>query len=181
MPSYISKKLAFNNAEQFKESFFEETPTIGYVTIGNHLPYTNEASPDTIDESLLSEKSIWDNIYAGKRITGNDVELVISRVNWVSGRKYRQFDDTIDPSNLLEEDSANNIYPMYVINSERNVYLCLCNNVSSNSTVEPTGQNFSSNGNIQTVGDGHLWKYLYNIRASNKFLAKIGNNISFYR
>jgi hypothetical protein len=57
------------------------------------------------------------------------------------------------------------------MNSERNVYLCVCNNVSSLSTIEPIGKNLTSNGNIQT-GDGFLWKYLYNVRPSNKFLTE---------
>ena len=46
MPSYTSKKISFNAAEQFKESFFEQSPTIGYVFIGNHLPYTNDDVAD---------------------------------------------------------------------------------------------------------------------------------------
>ncbi len=56
-----------------------------------------------------------------------------------------------------------------MINSDKNVYLCLCNNVSANSTVEPSGQNLAANGVIET-SDGYLWKYLYNVRPSNRFL-----------
>ena len=62
-----------------------------------------------------------------------------------------------------------NTEPMYVMNSERNVYLCLDNGGSANSSIEPSGKNLSSNGNIQTA-DGYVWKYLYNVRASNRFL-----------
>jgi hypothetical protein len=62
--NYTSKKLSFNNAEQFKESFFEPEPaTVGYVFIGNHVPYANEASPNSIVDSSFDEKSAWDNIY----------------------------------------------------------------------------------------------------------------------
>ena len=55
------------------------------------------------------------------------------------------------------------------MNSERNVYICLNNAQNANSSIEPTGKNLSSNGNIQTA-DGYVWKYLYNVRASNRFL-----------
>ena len=42
--NYTSKKLSFNNAEQFKESFYEPEPaTVGYIFIGNHVPYANES------------------------------------------------------------------------------------------------------------------------------------------
>ena len=54
--------------------------------------------------------------------------------------------------------------------TNRNVYICLSNNSSANSTVEPSGKNLSANGNIQTA-DGYLWKYLYNIKPTNKFLS----------
>lgn len=171
MPSYTSEKLDFHNAEQFKESFFEPEPTtIGYVFIGNHVPYSNEDAPDSITDTVKNEKSVWDNMYAAKRITGNDVELVIPKVTWTGNTKYRQFDDTITLSELLSSNTVQNLKPMYVMNTDRNVYLCMSNNVSSNSTVEPTGQNLSANGIIQTA-DNYLWKYLYNIRASNLFLA----------
>lgn len=172
MSAYTSKKLAFNNAEQFKESFFEPEPaTVGYVFIGNHLPWTNEDVPEDISDNVLDEKSIWDNMYAAKLITGNDVELVVPRINWSTGSDYRQFDDTIELTELVSSNTEQQLNPMYVMNSERNVYLCVCNNVSSISTIEPTGKNITSNGNIQT-GDGFLWKYMYNVRSSNKFLTE---------
>ena len=44
--NYTSKKLAFNNAEQFKESFYEPEPTtIGYVFLGNHTAWPNDDVP----------------------------------------------------------------------------------------------------------------------------------------
>lgn len=172
MPSYTSKKLAFNDAEQFKESFFEPEPsTVGYVFLGRHTPYANEDSPDTIRDTVADEKSIWNEMYAAKKIIGNDLELVIPKKQWVSNKKYNQYDDRVEIDVLTTANTISNTEPFYVINSERNVYLCLCNNVSSLSTIEPTGKNLTANGNIQT-GDGYLWKYLYNIRLSNKFLTE---------
>ena len=169
MSNYTSKKLAFNNAEQFKESFYEPEPaTLGYVFLGNHVAWPNEDAPPTSLDTVSNEKFIWDNMYAGKRITGNDVELVVPRINWTSGTKYREYDDTIELSELITSNTQQNLGPIYVMNSDRNVYLCLSNNISANSTVEPTGKNLTANGLIQTA-DSYLWKYLYNIRPSNKF------------
>ena len=170
MSSYTSKKLAFNTAEQFKESFFEFTPTIGYVFIGNHLPYSNDDVVEPIYDRVSDEKFVWDNMYAARKITGNDVELVIPRVNWAPNTIYKNYDDRINLDSLIVSTNVGNttLGPMYVMNSERNVYLCIGNNIKANSTVEPTGKNLSSNGNIQSA-DGYTWKYLYNIRASNRF------------
>ena len=168
--NYTSKKLPFNNAEQFKESFSEPEPaTVGYVFIGNHVPYANESSPNSIVDSSFDEKSVWDNMFAAKRITGNDVELVIPRVNWTANNKYKQYDDRIDVSDLLSGNTSLNIKSIYVITTGRNVYKCLSNNSSSNSTVEPSGDYSTSNGTIST-SDGYIWKYMFNVKPSNKFL-----------
>ena len=169
MTAIINKKLSFNNAEQFKESFSEGVPTVYYVFIGNHVPYANEASPDSIVDTITTEKVTWDNIFAAKRATGNDVQLVVPRNNWTSNTQYRQYDDTIDIGTLLSSNTTQNLKPMYVITSARNVYKCVSNSASANSSVEPTGDYTTSNGNIST-SDGYVWKYMYNIKPSNKFL-----------
>lgn len=169
--NYTSKKLAFNNAEQFKESFYEPEPTtIGYVFLGNSIGYTNEDTPDTITDTVYNEKDVWQNMFAAKKVTGNDVELVLPKVEWTGDTKYREFDDTIQLSDLISSNTTQNLKPMYVMTTNRNVYICLSNNSSANSTVEPSGKNLSANGNIQTA-DGYLWKYLYNIKPTNKFLS----------
>lgn len=168
--NYTSKKLSFNNAEQFKESFSEPEPaTVGYVFIGNHVPYANEASPNSIVDSSYDENSTWDNMFAAKRITGNDVELVIPRVNWTANTKYKQYDDRIAIDDLLTGNTTLNVKAMYVITTGRDVYKCLSNNASANSTVEPTGDYTTSNGTIST-SDGYIWKYMFNVKPSNKFL-----------
>ena len=167
MPSYTSKKISFNAAEQFKESFFEQSPTIGYVFIGNHLPYTNDDVADEITDTSVNEKLVWDNIYAARKVTGSEVELVVPRYDWSANTIYKHYDDRVEIANLIATTA--NTKPMYVMNSERNVYICLANGLNANSTIEPTGKNLSSNGNIQTA-DNYTWKYLYNVRASNRFL-----------
>ena len=170
MSSYTSKKLRFNTAEQFKEAFSETDASVGYVFIAKHLPWANDASPDLITDTTVTERTIWNNAIAAKKVTGNDVELVIPRRDWAANVKYMQFDDTLTLDTLLTSNVAQNVYTMFVMNSERNVYKCLSNNLSANSTVEPLGQNLGAKGIIQTA-DGYLWKYLYNIEATNKFLS----------
>ena len=169
MPAYTSKKASYTNAKLFKESFYSgSSPNLGYIFIGKNIPYANESSPDIVFDTVHDEKSFWDNMYAAKRITGSDVQLVAPRINWTANTKYCQYDDTATANTLLSTTS--NASPMYVITTDYNVYLCLSNNISSNSTVQPTGQNFSANGNIITA-DGYIWKYLYNIYPSNKFFS----------
>jgi len=171
MPASTSKKLAFHTAEQFKESFFEPEPaTVGYVFIGKNTSWPNEDSPDTISDTNYDEKSVWDNMYAAKKITGSEVELVIPKVTWTANSKYREYDDTITQDELLIANTQQNLKGLYALNSENNVYKCLSNNSSANSVSEPTGQNLSANGVINTA-DGYIWKYMYNIKPTNRFLS----------
>ena len=325
MTSVISKKLGYSVAQQFKEGFYEPSPTVGYVYIGNHLSYPDENNPTSTTDSIKDEKTVWDNMIAAKEITSTDVELVVPRVDWTANIRYKQYDDTISVSELITGGAgeynvtsitansravtrntyvtftgggtsnvaanaqiyvntagyilnvvitsngsytstptaiiptsfnvtnitanthatgvnsfviftgggsyvtpanarifvntagyiinvvviANGSYtspptatvntgngvltvttntvftnalltvttntispyvnPMYMITSSRNVYKCLSNNASADSTVEPVGDYTTSNGNIST-SDGYIWKYMYNVKPSNKFL-----------
>ena len=167
--SYTSEKLSLNNAELFKDSFSTSSPAIQYVYIGNSVPYANESSPDAIVETIATEKDVWDNMFAAKKVTANDIELVIPRVYWTANTKYRQYDDTIQLTDLISGNTDQNLKAFYAITSDRNVYKCLSNAASSNSTIEPTGDYTTSNGVIATA-DGYIWKYMYNVRPANKFL-----------
>jgi len=171
MPSITTKKLGYDTAKLWRNALYNSgnTDPVLYTFIGNHVPYANESSPDSIVDTISTEKTVWDNMYAGKRLTANDIELVIPKVYWSGNTKFRQYDDTIDYSTLLTANTTQNLKPMYVITTDRNVYKCISNNTSANSTIEPTGDYTTSNGNIATA-DGYIWKYMYNVKPSNKFL-----------
>jgi hypothetical protein len=171
MPSINTNKSGYNNAKTWRDVLRNSTTLdcpVYYITIGNHVPYANEAEPNIVVDTVAEEKQTWDNMFAAKRVTGNDIDFVISRVDWTADTTYRQYDDTIEIDNLVSTDPSQNLKPFYVITSARNVYKCLSNNSSANSTIEPTGDYTTSNGNIATA-DGYIWKYLYNIKPSNKF------------
>jgi len=170
MPTYTSKKLRFHNATQFKESFTETDASVGYVFLSRHQYWPNESSPSSISDTAFTEKEIWDHMIAAKKVTASDIELVVSKEEWAANVRYRQYDDLITLEDLLTNNVAQNLYSMYVINSENNIYKCISNNANSTSTTEPTGQNLSYQGIIQT-SDGYLWKYLYNIENTNKFIS----------
>lgn len=180
--SSTSKKLAFTNAEQFKESFMEyenytpsqaaseyEPTLIGYVFIGNDLVWNANDSPVQIYDTNADQRKVWDHMYAAKRITGNDIELVTRRVNWTSNTKYRQYDDTIDFGELISANGYQNLEGIYIINQYGEVFKCLANNKGQVSISEPSGDNFTSNGVIQTA-DNYIWKYMYKVGLNNKFL-----------
>lgn len=172
--NYVSLKLSYDTAYRFVEDFSStDHSSLKYVFIGNSNQYANSDNtiPD-ISDTPKDEKSIWNTMFAAKRTTGNDVEMVVPKVAWTTDTVYKQFDDTKTLDFLIS--SNGNSSPMYVYTDEGNVYKCLSNNSSANSTVKPTGDYTTSNGFIST-GDGgadstYIWKFMYNIKDTNKFL-----------
>lgn len=168
--NYVSTRLKTFASKRFRDTFANRSNTeVGFIFIGRSLEYANVEVIDTITDTYKDEKTIWDNMIVAKQIEPGDVELVIPRYNWEANVVYKQYDDMSYISDMAEPDLQNNIKSFYVINSEGNVYKCLSNNASANSTVEPTGNYTSSNGYI-TTSDDYVWKYMYNIEASNRFL-----------
>lgn len=170
--SYVSNKLKTYTTKAFRDSFKEVTPKrIGYIFLSKSSEYPNDNTVTNLVDTVKQEKEIWDNMVLAKKVVPKDVELVVPRYNWISGGRYKQYDDTILLENLLTESMDGNqiLYPVYVLNADGNVYKCLCNNVNQISIFEPTGDYTINNGFINTQ-DGYQWKYLYNIKYSNKFL-----------
>jgi hypothetical protein len=177
---YLSRKYKTEAAKSFKEVFAKnDNRTVGYIYLSKSTNYANDNVVSTITDTAVNEKSIWDNMIAAKKVFPGDIEYVIPRYVWSANTKYKQYDDTVELDFLLsttyDENDERIIYPMYVMNTQGDVYKCLCNNVSGLSTVEPTGNYNENDGFIYTADSisdstGYLWKYLYNVRDSNKFL-----------
>lgn len=179
MPTnYISRKLKTIITKRFRDAFSYDVPKkVGYVFIGKSTEYPDENVVSQIVDSVQDEKTAWDTMIAGKKVVPGDVEFVIPVIRWTANTRYKQYDDTLDLDFLLSEtqDGDDTVYPMYVLNSENNVYKCLCNNVNQFSMVEPTGNYTESEGFIQTefgAESCYLWKYMFNIRESNKFFTE---------
>ena len=177
MPTnYISRKFKTTAAKKFRDSFAKDTPKkVGYVFLAKSTEYPDENVAQEIFDTVATEKETWDNMIAAKRIAAGDVEYVIPKYVWTANTRYKQYDDMQTLDFLLSEtvEGEVTIYPMYVMNSEGNVYKCLCNNISSLSTIEPKGTYTENDGFISTQDvngtSSYLWKYLYNVKDSNKF------------
>lgn len=175
--NYTSFKLSYDNAVRFRDAFSDSGTNVGYphrphyIFIGNDIPYANgDTTIPDISDSTSTEREIWANMFAAKKVVSSDVELVIPRRNWSANTIYKSFDDTIAANVLVT--TTNNANPMYVITDDLNVYLCVHNDGASNSTIKPTGTYLSNaNGFIDTP-DNYVWKYMYSVKPSNKFLTE---------
>lgn len=176
--SYVSQKLKVFSTKTFRDSFKESSPKkIGYVFLSKTSEYPNENVVTDLVDTVEQEKQIWDDMVLAKKVIPKDVEMVIPRYNWIPNVRYKQYDDTTPLEDLLTPsvDGDQVVLPMYVMNADGDVYKCLCNNVNQLSLVEPVGNFNENDGFIQTVvGDesAYLWKYMYNVKLSNKFLTE---------
>lgn len=160
MPSAVANKFRIHNAQQFKEAFDEASNTVIYFYIGGPSPFTNDLTPPTpILTTANIEYTPWEDMIAMKRVQPSDVSHVIPRYNWTANTVYVAFDDK---TTTLTSDQ------FYVLTDEYDVYKCLNNNGSTQSTVKPTG---SSTSPFSTA-DGYLWKFMYHVTTGDalKFL-----------
>lgn len=117
----------------------------------------------------------WDQMIALKKITPLDVYPMITRVRWVSGITYDMYRHDYNKFNTSGTNSSN-LYDsrFYVINSSKDVFVCLANNNNKPSTVEPI--NGISNQPFFT-SDGYQWLKLYNLPLDNYNENKTNNYI----
>ena len=162
MPGIVTSKFRLHNAEQFYEAFSEPANinTRMYLFIGRTASWPTDSSPPSpIDSVAASNYTTWRDMISAKRITAADVTYAVRRINWSNNTFYTAYTDT--NGNL----ASNNFF---VITDTYNVYKCIDNNNSANSTVKPTTTTTST----VELSDGYKWKFMYNISAADalKFL-----------
>ena len=109
-----------------------------------------------------------------KKINSSDVNLVVRKISWESGRTYDMWRNDIDRDNPSNPSGSFDIYDsnFYVMNSDFRVYICLYNNAlpennfqGGPSLDEPTFTDLEPR-EAGSSGDGYIWKYLYTIQPS---------------
>lgn len=124
-----------------------------HVFIGKTTPWVNDLVPPTPQNTRLVESAAKNGIVAIKRITGNDVSLLIPRIDWTSGVVYEQYVD--------DEDYTQRNF--YVMNTSARIYKCIFS-PGTPSTVMPE---HTVAGPRQTA-DGYFWQLIYEIPASDR-------------
>jgi hypothetical protein len=125
----------------------------------------NTVPVPTEDQKTL--KQIFKNMFVAKQINTSYISPVIQRIDWTSGVVYQYYRDDVD---MLAKD-ANGVLlnNFYVKNRYDQVFKCLWNNNSGQSTIEPFFQPGTYNtNNVFTGTDGYKWKYIYTIDVGNK-------------
>jgi hypothetical protein len=122
-----------------------------YMAIGRPTAWSNETSPPTPTDAVANTTyDYWRDIIGYKRLFISNACHVTPRHNWSANTVYVGYD---------HRDDTLTAQTFYVLSSSFNVYKCLFNNYSANSTVEPSG----TGNTVITTGDGYKWKFMYTI------------------
>ena len=182
MSSLFTNYFGVQNAKNFEE-FVTTTYGNTYITIGKNADWPDGDTPPAPVDTANTFYDYWDNLIGLKRITAADINLVVPRIDWDSTGQttYVAYNQDL---NLFAKANTDQIYydnKFYVRNSKDQVFKCLANNVTSNttptlSTIEPEitiGGQLPENAYIETA-DGYKWKYLYTIPSGlkQKFFTK---------
>jgi hypothetical protein len=187
MASYatFTKNFGVQNALNF-ERFISGTFANCYIGIGRQAEWANSDTASAPVDTANTFYQYWNNLIGLKKITAADMNLVIPRVDWTANTVYIEY--TQDTEIFAKGNTANVAYDnkFYVRNSNDQIFKCLFNNSSANSTIMPEiaidGQ-LPENAFIET-SDGYRWKYMYTIPAglkekffTNQFMPIVSENI----
>jgi len=138
-----------------------------YCFLATVDPWPVDTSPPAPTQDTYSLKKLWKNIFAVKKITTNDINPVIERVDWAANTVFFAYDDHVDMFQRNPDGSLINHF--YVKNKYDQVFKCLSNNKGALSTSEPFFEpgTYSTN-NIYQGPDGYKWKYSFTIDAGRK-------------
>jgi hypothetical protein len=160
--SLVTNYLNLHNAKQFRESISETANSIYYVFAGHHTPYAN--GDDIIPSILNTNESInvdpYKQMVFGKKVSNNDVKIMVPRYDWVSNTVYTAYRSNIDIS-------ACNFYAVVNAVSSFHLFKVLDNNGGSPSTVPPSINDTSADDEFYSTSDGYVWKYMYSIDSGN--------------
>jgi hypothetical protein len=149
MAQYNTKEFSCSLAKAFLDEIFYQKSR-NYYTLGR---VNDWGVSDVPSESATLTPEYLDDVRRElafvKRISPNEVSLVVPRIDWISGTVYDQWDHT----QVMYTKS------FYVITDEFKVYKCLNNNNAIPSTQKPTSTDVAP----FTTADGYLWKYLYTV------------------
>jgi hypothetical protein len=157
MSQALFENFSVSLASQFMEAVSEPDPSYVYLAFGRAAAWANDSVPTTANTSLSTVFDFWRNMIGAKKLFSYNFSHAIPRYTWTTSNVYSQFD---------HESTNNYTYgnQFYVITDQKNVYKCISNNNSANSTVKPTSVN--TNFPVQTA-DGYIWKYMYTISDSD--------------
>lgn len=158
----ITNYFRLNNAKQVRESITEPANTVYYVFVGKHTPFANGDSNLPTPTNSVEEVFVdsYQNMVFGKRVSQNDVRVMVPRYDWISNTVYTPYRSNTDLSNAAFYAVTNAI-------SSYQVFKILDNNNGAPSTEKPLLADTGADDQYYSTSDGYVWKYMYSITKTN--------------
>ena len=159
MSAIITSKFRLDTTEKFVDSLTSNT---FYMGLGRSNAWDDETSPDAPYENDHTVNTLWENMFAMKKIDPVDIIYSSPRTLWTSGVTYAEYDDrdvNIEGKNY------------FVASDNNNIFLCLKS--GGVSTTNPDIAGVTTAGVIDnSATDGYIWKYMFTIPVDtgSKFL-----------
>lgn len=169
MASIITNKFSVLNAKNF-ERFITGVFGNTYITFGRNLSWPNSDTVPTPVDTSNTFFNYYNDLSALKKITASDINLVIPRVDWTANTVYIEYGQDVELYSKANTSNVSYDNSFYARNNKDQVFKCLFNANSSNSTIMPEinidGQ-LPENPFILN-SDSYKWKYMYTIPAGLK-------------
>jgi hypothetical protein len=165
--------------DQLVESITEKANTIYYTFVGDHIStgVTEQeiTQPDPSNRTLNIDT--YRNMVFGKKITQDDMRIVIKRNDWAANTVFARYDD--EDINLFNK----NFFMVTDEGAFKHIYKCLNNANNAPSTIQPVFNDITfDDDNYYETADGYQWKYMYSIDevnfakfATQKYIPVIAN------
>ena len=137
-----------------------------YMVLGRSFPWTDalgvvlseggETIPFPTDDTVTYNENLR-NAFFAKRVSVNDIALMLPLVEWKSGTRYAKY---VSNLNVFDET-----YIFYVYTTDGSVYKCLENGRNNETTGIPSLYE-PNNKNTQfpfSTPDGYTWKYMFTV------------------
>tara|TARA_B100000959_G_scaffold34553_2_gene32851 strand:+ start:12667 stop:14181 length:1515 start_codon:yes stop_codon:yes gene_type:complete len=160
MAAIITSRFRLDTTDNFLASLASNQ---FYMALGRANAWTDDTVPDTPYENDYANNTLWENMFAMKKIASTDIVHCAPRNLWVSGTTYIEYDD---------QDTNIESKKYFVITDNNNVYMCLKSG-SGTSSTNPDTTGVQTSGVINHSGsDGYIWKYMFTVPATDvtKFL-----------
>ena len=160
MAAIITSKFRLDTTNKFVSSLSDNQ---FYMALGRPNAWADDTTPTTPYENDYTSHTLWENMFAMKRVDATDIIHCSTRNLWVSGTTYVEYDDQ-------DTNIESKVY--HVISANNNVYMCLKAGSGASST-NPDVTGVQTSGVINHSGsDGYIWKYMYTVPTADvtKFL-----------
>lgn len=169
MAILLLEQARFHQARSFYRDIYNGNDKF-YLAASRTETWTDDTAPDTSVDNRIDVQNFRDKILFVKKVQSADTAMLARRIDWVTGTIYDRYDDNYSSTNTSYSGATSlQTANFYILTDNFNVYKCIDNNNSGQSTVKPN----STGTEIFTTSDGYKWKFLFQIGASDrtKFLS----------